>query len=256
MQQLNAAPLQSIRRHLNYGPLLNARLRGCFNRGRTSYPGVTMRSPSPTLPATDWDRYYTSVPVTAKLTRRYTSSVLASVLARYGVPEPSILEIGGANSCFLPRLMRSTPPPRSYDVVDSNQYGLSLLSERAQHDPRIHLHQQSIFNLRVHSPYDIVFSVGLVEHFDQELTRKAILAHFDVVRPGGLVVITFPTPTLLYRVVRSMLEKTGAWKFPDERPLRPEEVKSTASMRGKVLYEKTLWPLILTQHLIAVRALE
>jgi 2-polyprenyl-3-methyl-5-hydroxy-6-metoxy-1,4-benzoquinol methylase len=205
--------------------------------------------------ATDWDRYYTSVPATAKLTRRYTTSVLTSVLKQHGGGEPEILEIGGANSCFLGSLMDSIGP-RRYDIVDTNRYGLNLLNTRAERDDRIHLCEQSVLDLNLKRQYDVVFSVGLIEHFNAEWTRKAILAHFDAVRPDGLVVITFPTPTWLYRVARGIIESLGAWKFPDERALMPGEVKSAASLRGQMLYEKTLWPLILTQHLIAVRAHE
>jgi predicted SAM-dependent methyltransferase len=42
---------------------------------------------------------------------------------------------------------------------------------------------------------DICFSVGLIEHFTEEDLPRVVSAHFDVVRPGGLVVISFPTPT-------------------------------------------------------------
>ena len=36
--------------------------------------------------ATDWDRYYTSTPFTAKLTRKYTESVIVRVLKQFGGP--------------------------------------------------------------------------------------------------------------------------------------------------------------------------
>jgi len=45
---------------------------------------------------------------------------------------------------------------------------------------------------------------GLVEHFDRQQTREAVLAQLDVLRPGGTAITMFPTPTLLYRVTRKM----------------------------------------------------
>ena len=86
-----------------------------------------------------------------------------------------------------------------------------------------------------------------------EETRQAVLAHFDAVRPGGTVVITFPTPTLLYRIARTCIELIGMWKFHDERPLYPAEVIAAVKERGEVVLRKTLWPLILTQHLIVAK---
>lgn len=211
----------------------------------------------PTIEATDWDRYYTSVPATARLTRKYTTSVLLDVIRRYAPadehPTISIVEIGGANSCFLDRILQEIRPA-SYDIVDTNQYGLSLLGRRLAPGLPVRLRNESVFGMTAAAPQpDLVFSVGLIEHFDAPNTRRAVLAHFDSVRPGGTVMMTFPTPTLLYRLSRGLLEAFHLWQFPDERPLSRDEVLGAVRERGQVLYQKTLWPLILTQHLIVAR---
>jgi hypothetical protein len=67
------------------------------------------------------------------------------------------------------------------------------------------------------------------------------------------VLITFPSPTWLYRASRRVIEAVGMWKFPDERPLDPEEVVAAIGEAAEVVYRKTLWPLVLTQHLIVAR---
>ena len=79
--------------------------------------------------ATDWDRYYASVPPTAKLTRRYTTSVLLEAIRRFATPGNassglSVVEIGGANSCFLDAILDNVRCS-SYDIIDTNEYGLS-----------------------------------------------------------------------------------------------------------------------------------
>ncbi len=43
-----------------------------------------MANHNPAPEATDWDTYYTHVPATAKLTRRYTTRVLIEAIQRYG----------------------------------------------------------------------------------------------------------------------------------------------------------------------------
>jgi predicted SAM-dependent methyltransferase len=93
----------------------------------------------------------------------------------------------------------------------------------------------------------------LVEHFNREQTKAAVLAHFDYLRPGGTAIITFPSPTLLYRATRGLIEALGMWKFPDERPLEPQEVMGTVRLRADVQGEKMLWPLMLTQYMIVAR---
>jgi len=207
-----------------------------------------------TKAATDWDQYYQRAPLLARFTRRYTEGVLIAVLRRAGFGlEQTILEIGGANSCFIDGLMR-TLRPRAYHVVDQNEYGLSLLAARMQGRSDVVLQQGDVLAMH-HSGMqaDVVLSVGLIEHFSPEDTRRAIEAHLACLRKGGYALITFPTPTWLYRVVRGAAEALGVWQFPDERPLDPEEVRQAAAPFGEVVFEKTLWPLVLTQHLILFR---
>jgi putative flippase GtrA len=211
----------------------------------------TRREPART--STDWDTYYRSVPVTAKLTRRYTSATLVNAVKRHaGGAGMSVVEIGGANSCFMDRLLREARC-RSYDVVDTNRYGLSLLEPRTAGGGVVRLHEQSVLELSLGMQADLVFSVGLVEHFAPAETRRAVLAHFDVLKPGGTAIITFPTPTLLYRMARSAIEAFGMWKFPDERPLASGEVIAAIKERGQVIEQRILWPLILTQAFVVAR---
>jgi predicted SAM-dependent methyltransferase len=117
----------------------------------------------------------------------------------------------------------------------------------------VRLHLRDVLELTSEMQADLVFSVGLVEHFEPAETRKAVLAHFDVLRPGGTAIITFPTPTLLYRAARRLIEAAGMWGFPDERPLQAAEVIAAIRERGEVLEQRVLWPLILTQGFVVAR---
>ena len=47
-----------------------------------------------------------------------------------------------------------------------------------------YLHEKSVLGLSLDRAADVVFSVGLVEHFDVQRTREAITAHFNVLRIG------------------------------------------------------------------------
>jgi putative flippase GtrA len=206
--------------------------------------------------ATDWNQYYSSVPATAKLTRKYTSRVLLRVLRMVGFSDPNerrtIVEIGGANSCFLDRIV-ATVHPSSYHVVDNNRFGLDLLRARLGDAHEVVLHEQDVRQLSLTMQADVVFSVGLIEHFDEADTRRAVQSHFGLLKPGGYAIISFPTPTWLYRLSRSACELLGLWKFHDERPLGRVEVARAVGNLGDVVFEKTLWPLGFTQHLMVFR---
>jgi putative flippase GtrA len=197
--------------------------------------------------ATDWDNYYRSPAPTAHLTRRYTARTLVDCMRTFGGRIDQLVEFGGANSCFLDSV-RAAIAPREYHVIDTNAYGLALLDGRG-----IIAHQQDCRGGSHGIEADLAFSVGLIEHFDRTGTREAIVSHFRAVKPGGCAIISFPTPTLLYRVARRITEAAGAWKFPDERPLNREEVLAAANEWGRLEFEKILWPIVFTQRVMVFR---
>jgi SAM-dependent methyltransferase len=204
---------------------------------------------------TDWDSYYARPYKTASLTRKHTASVLVDLMRKNNGAGASILEFGGANSCFIDQILQEVQPAR-YDVIDNNRLGLDLLKSRYPGDERVSVsHGDALAALQPQRLYDIVFSVGLIEHFDPAGTARVVAAHFDYLRPGGTAIITFPTPTWLYRSVRGLAELTNNWIFHDERPLRLPEFERAVAGLGEIKSARILWPLVLTQYCVEVRKL-
>lgn len=206
---------------------------------------------------TDWDEYYRQPFVATRLTRRITQSRLLHHLVRHNPQAypagPVVVELGGANSCFF-EAVQSTLRPRAYHVIDSNRLGLDRMRERLGTRPDVAYHCADVLTLGLALNADVVFSVGLVEHFDVEGTRRAIAAHFQLLRPGGTCVIAAPTPTPLYRATRGLAELLGMWKFPDERPLRQSEMAAAMQADGEIVGGSVVWPIFLTQRFLVARA--
>ncbi|MFH0996862.1 MAG: methyltransferase domain-containing protein [Pseudomonadota bacterium] len=199
---------------------------------------------------TDWDHYYERPYKTAAVTRRITAFYLIRLLLRSLETErPSIIELGGANSCFIDALYAKLNPA-DYTVVDNNELGLSLLEQRKREKSNLILVNDDVLNPCREAAADLVFSVGLIEHFDVSGTRAAIGTHFRFARPGGFVLLGFPTPTWLYRATRGLSEFLKLWQFPDERALSVREVLETVSQHGVVRAEALIWPIFLTQGLL------
>jgi hypothetical protein len=196
---------------------------------------------------TDWDRYYQRPYKTASVTRAITGSHLINRIKRFAKQNPTIAELGGANSCFFELIQREVQP-QSYHIVDNNHFGLQQFQRRIPESENVYLYEQDVMNLELEQRFDLVFSVGLIEHFDVAGTQKVIEAHFQLAKPGGIVLMTFPTPTWLYRSTRWGAEICRAWIFHDERPLTYEEVALTASDNGELLEKQIVWPIVLTQY--------
>ncbi len=206
------------------------------------------------MPArTDWDSYYRRPFKATTVTRRITTARLLRMLGRDAAARGAhILEWGGANSCFIDALCRALRPAR-YTVCDLNRLGLDLLEARRDRYPGLATVQEDVLQPRQSLQADIVFSVGLIEHFDAGGTARAIRAHFDSAREGGLVVISFPTPTWLYSATRWMAERLGLWIFHDERPLPFAEVEAEMARHGEFVARDLVWPIFLTQGMLAFR---
>ena len=174
----------------------------------------------PQKAAIDWNPYNRSLPFTSLLARKYTARVLLAALREFPYSRDGgvIIELGGANSCFLDRIVRELQPS-AYHIVDNNDHGLNILSQRAGKPPQVRLHSGDVLSMNLNLHADAVFSIGLIEHFNPADTRTAVRKHFESLRPGGYAILSFPAPTLLYRATRRVTEFFGLWNFPDERPL-------------------------------------
>jgi hypothetical protein len=207
---------------------------------------------------TDWDHYHAAPFPASRITRRF---LLAWLVTRIRCAFPSasrpltFLELGGGNSSFFEGIAGAFPVGM-YSVADANANSLRLFERRAAargvpaRTLEIDLLQEEI--PRAWRGADIVLSTGLVEHFDPQGTARVLEAHFLCsASPGSLVLVTAPTPTLLYRLVRRCAERLGCWAFPDERPLPPREVFDATPPTHTLVASGILWPTILTQHAFA-----
>jgi hypothetical protein len=207
---------------------------------------------------TDWNAYYLNPATFAPLTRWITKRGILRDVERFrqGAPLRHVAELGGGNSTVL-GAFRARFPDARLSAIDSNALGLRLLEARTARDADLSTIEADVLAPVVDAlGADLVFSVGLVEHFGAGDTARAIGAHFAHVRPGGLVLITFPTPTWLYRLARGIAEAAGVWAFPDERPLDLGEVTREMRRHGDVLGVRINWPIVFTQGVVVARRLQ
>jgi cyclopropane fatty-acyl-phospholipid synthase-like methyltransferase len=205
---------------------------------------------------TDWDHYYRRPNPAALITRRITAGRLLGAIKRFAPPrDPGrmvVLELGGGGGSFYEVILSRLKPAR-YHLVDRNLSGLTTLGSSPQADPRVVCHVCDVRDCHLPIRADVVFSVGLIEHFGPADTQRVIDTHFAHLAPGGVVIITFPTPTWLYRLARGMAEALRLWSFPDERPLTMPEVLAAVDGRGDLAEQGIIWPIVYTQGLVVVK---
>ena len=101
--------------------------------------------------------------------------------------------------------------------------------------------------------YDFVYSIGLIEHFVGDDIGEVINKHFSCCSENGIVMISFPTPTFKYILIRKLMEAVNKWQFYDEIPLRWEEVKKYFEANGEVKTHFINRKLPLTQMIVVTK---
>ena len=201
---------------------------------------------------TDWETYYRERSGWSSPTRKITQRLLLSLMESAGSKKPnSICEFGGGDSCFH-EAIREKYPESHYLILDKSAVGIEKFKARCN-NPLTKALEIDIFTAQLEPSSDIVFSVGLIEHFSEQETSQMIKKHFEAAKVGGLVIITYPTPTLLYRFIRGAAELLGVWKFHDERPLGREEVDREISKYGIIVENRLNWKIGLTQQIVVAK---
>ena len=206
---------------------------------------------------TDWTKYYSNRKSWfSTYTQRFTLRCILNCILRYvDCDKIDIMELGGGNSCFASDICQSVMV-RKYAIADNNELAVQLFNKQTL---LADVHKGVLVDLskETHTEekekYDFVYSIGLIEHFRGEDVKRLIDRHFDYVKSGGVVCVSFPTPTLKYRIIRKLMELMHIWRFYDEKPLQWEDVKDFFLLNGDIKEHYVNRKLPLTQMLVIVR---
>lgn len=203
---------------------------------------------------TNWNKYYRNVSNVASLTR-FISKIFIFRILKKNIDlkkDIEITELGGANSFIVDEFFLKTDL-KSYSIFDNNDFGLNLIDSK-KYQSKVKVYNQDLtYSFRQTVKSDLVFSIGLIEHFSKATTSRVIENHKKMCKINGLILISFPTPTFLYKFIRKLLEYFNLWQFYDERPLEFNEVCANFNNDYVLLCKKINWFIGLTQGYVVYR---
>ena len=172
---------------------------------------------------TNWDRYYGRTKI-SQITLGIIWKAYLDLLSGVHFEEPvKIIELGcgtGYNTLQLTRLF----PVSKVTLVDANPKVLAIAEKKlANLGCEKEFLLQDLFSLHLDEKYSIVHSQGLLEHYTLERRRKLIELHGGLLAANGVTIILVPTPSLIYRSWRGMLEMMHLWIYPDETAITRAE---------------------------------
>jgi len=169
---------------------------------------------------TNWDRYIGSSIFAYGIFRGYRKFL--PILKKEWQKEAKILELGsgsGRISYWLGKILQVS----EIVLVDLNEKLLEK-SKKVFSGLKIPVRfiKKDIRFLDLKEKFYLVHSNGVLEHFSQEEQISIIGTYRRHLQPGGWAITYVPTPSASYRFWRGFQERIGAWRFPDERPILPD----------------------------------
>lgn len=196
----------------------------------------------------EWNRYWKGIelPLEVKRGINRTDDIILDTLERFApLRGTQVLEVGGAPGQFLAYLLRHHDIQGH--VLDYSDVGceqthanLSALGLTA------FVHQADLFANTFEQRFDVVYSLGLVEHFED--FEQVVAKHVALVKPGGTLVLGCPnfrgpTAWALRRVAPKLLAQHNLSTMDSRRWARlsatlPIEQVSLEYVGG---FEPRLW---------------
>jgi len=160
----------------------------------------------------------------------------------------SILELG-CGPAYIARRLTEHIPTRRLVLVDSNPAMIEIAKQTFQgYTCDVEFIESNFFQMNLTEKFDLVYSIGVVEHFDSTARAQLLRIHADHVREGGYCMVYVPTPLPSYLFFRALARCLGRWEHDDETPLSREQLVGEIRQAGlQVLDVNHVWRYYLTQ---------
>jgi SAM-dependent methyltransferase len=142
----------------------------------------------------DWDDYWDGTVLPKEMKRgrsRITDAILEVIATAMPTRDnPSVLELGGAPGAYLAYFAREQGC--KVTIIDSSPHGCELARENFEMlELSCDVIEADLFDAKeLHGKFDVVYSLGLIEHFEDYVAL--IDAHASFLRPDGILILGCP----------------------------------------------------------------
>lgn len=111
-------------------------------------------------------------------------------------------------------------------LIDESEYALKeAMKLYKEYNCKVNLLERDIFNIKKGN-FDISVSFGLAEHFNGEKRFEIFKKHYDLVKEGGLIILSVPnSKSFPYRIYKFLAQLVRAWKYGIEIPYSEKELE-------------------------------
>jgi 2-polyprenyl-3-methyl-5-hydroxy-6-metoxy-1,4-benzoquinol methylase len=131
---------------------------------------------------------------------------------------PKILELGCGSGILSLWLVKHYGG--EVTLVDYSKKSLEFTKELYKNNNiNVETMNVNILHLKLRREFDLVHSQGLIEHFKGTTQDIVIKKHQEFLKKNGIVLITAPRPSFVYKIRRRAVELFMEWPFGYEKPI-------------------------------------
>jgi len=136
-----------------------------------------------------WDHYFHEVAATKAVRNR--KEYFKSILKEYKGQPLQVLNIAsGPCRDVLEYFEEENPKDLAFDCVETDINAILHATKlNRQHLPKITFHNKNIFRFTTDKQYDLIWSAGLFDYFDDKIFQKLLARLHHFVKPGGQFII-------------------------------------------------------------------
>lgn len=141
---------------------------------------------------TNWDLFYHQHAAAAAVRNRKTffKNILTQQVAKSDYPCQVLDVASGPCRDLLEFMEEQKNAAVHFDCVEADIKAILHATEiNAKHLPKINFYNQNIFRFRTEKKYDIIWSAGLFDYFDDKTFTKLVSRLIQYVKPGGELII-------------------------------------------------------------------
>jgi len=183
-------------------------------------------------PENEWDVHWTSLEngrsvfsMASKLMRRYVFQPMVSFYCDAFFPESGVFIEMGCGTAYSSAQL----PKRNRTLIGLDFSAVALQAANV-HGSMDSLINADIFDVPCESDsLDGIWNLGVMEHFSEVEIHKALREFNRVLKPGGVVVLFWPTERNLSRWLLAPLERVLSWWRRSEFTFFPDEISRLSS---------------------------
>ena len=171
------------------------------------------------------------------LVRRSIRKGMERLLINLHINNPNILELGAGTGHDSAWLLKKFGGKAT--LIDNCDY---IVSKSNKYFSRKKLNvtylKSNIEDVKFKNRYDLVFSIGLIEHYYNKELYKIFKKHMEASKKNGYVMVFVPNRTSIYKFYRKLLTSLRLWMW-DEKPFTIKDLKNLEKSTNSALLRTT-----------------